>query len=78
MLGRDLIMYILQNNLENEPIFKDGSLLGMITADEAAIKLHVGLATIKAMYKLGHLDGVEINGNLYVVDNGDISLGKEA
>lgn len=66
MTGRDLIMYILANKLEDEPIYKDGMLVGLITADDAATKLGVGVATIHAWIELGLMDYVLI-GNQYFV-----------
>ena len=47
MTGRDLILYILENNLENEEVYKDGRLLGYMTIEEAAVKFNVGIETIK-------------------------------
>lgn len=47
MTGRDLILYILTNGLEDKPIYEDGKILGFLTATEAAEKFNVGLATIK-------------------------------
>lgn len=49
MTGRDLIVYILQNGLEDEPIFKeDGTITGFLTVGQAAEKANVGTATIYA------------------------------
>ena len=48
MTGRDLIIYILQNNLEDEDILKDGRFPGLLTIQEAAAKANVGVATINA------------------------------
>ena len=39
MTGRDLIVYILSNNLENEEVFKDGKFIGFIPAQEDIISL---------------------------------------
>ena len=36
MTGRDLIVYIMLNKLEDEQVFKDGKLLGFLTEAEAA------------------------------------------
>ena len=36
MTGRELIVYILQNHLEDEPIVNDGKILGLLTVEEAA------------------------------------------
>ena len=55
MTGRDLIIYILENRLENEQVFKDGKLLGFITVDEAALKFGVGPETIRLWCMLGVL-----------------------
>ena len=35
MTGRELILYILSNGLENEPVFKDGKFIGFMTEEEA-------------------------------------------
>ena len=69
MTGRDLIIYILENNLENEPVYKDGRLLGFLTVTEAAVKFKVGQSTIKALVERGRLQGIEIGGELYIPVN---------
>lgn len=69
MTGRDLIMCILANGLEDEPILKDGKLIGFMTVDEAAIKFDVGEATVHGWYNLGVLDGIEIGNVLYILMN---------
>ena len=66
MTGRDLIIYILQNGLENEPVFKDGKFIAFLTVDEAALKFHVGPETIKAWYELRVLNGVKIGETVYI------------
>lgn len=67
--GRDLILYILEHKLEDEPIFEGGVFLGFWDQNEAAIKFDVGVATIKAWYQVGMLPGIEINGIIYVPAN---------
>ena len=69
MTGRDLIIYILENHLENEPIYKDGSFIGFMTEADAAIKFGVGIATVKACVSEGILDGVYIGNKLYIPIN---------
>ena len=69
MTGRDYIMYILENNLEDEEIFKDGRLLGFMTEMEAAIKFEVGLATVRGWASLGHVPSVRIGDTLYIAAN---------
>lgn len=68
MTGRDLIIYILKNNLEDEPVFKDGSFIGFITDVEAAKKMNVGAATIHALIKENKLDSIAINSSVFVPD----------
>lgn len=69
MTGRDLIIYILANNLENEPVFKDGKFIGFVTAGEAAAKLDVGVATICAWVHQGWLDSVFVGNGIYIPAN---------
>lgn len=66
MTGRDLIIYILENKLEDELVFQDGKFIGFITVEEAAAKIDVGTATIKAMVDLNIIKGVYVNTALYV------------
>ena len=72
MTGRELIIYILSNGLEDEPIYEDGKILGFITATEAAEKFNVGLATIKVWINEGMLDGIRIGEELYIPANADL------
>jgi excisionase family DNA binding protein len=84
MTGRELIVYILQNNLEDEELFKDGKLLGYMTVSEAAATLKVGEATVRALIDLGAVSYVKINDLTYVsavdisehkaIDPGKVSL----
>lgn len=53
LLGRDLIIYILANNLENEPVFKDGELIGFESETKFAEKMNVGVATVRAWIDIG-------------------------
>lgn len=69
MTGRDLIMYILQNNLENEIVIKDGIFIWLMTEEEAAVKFGVGVSTVKAWYVCGMLDGTKIRDRLYFLRN---------
>lgn len=69
MTGRDLILYILENNLENEIVFKDGIFIGLMSEEEAAVKFNVGVSTIGVYNTLKMLDGIEINGRLYFLRN---------
>lgn len=69
MTGRDLIIYILENGLENEPVFKNGKFIGFVTADEVALKTNVGLATVHAWIHQDRLDSVVIKDGIYIPAN---------
>lgn len=69
MTGRDLIIYILSNNLENETIFKDGRFIGFLTVGEAAEKFDVGVETIRCWVEMGYLDGITFYNDLYIPSN---------
>ena len=65
MTGKELILYILQNNLENTIVLEDGFFTGFMTAEEAAVKFNVGVATIRAWYSCKMLKGTQIGDSLY-------------
>lgn len=65
MTGRDLIIYILQNNLEDEVVLEDGFFVGFMDEQEAAVKFGVGVWTIKVWYSIGALDGIRVGEKLY-------------
>ena len=65
MTGKDLIIYILQNNLENEDLFSDGRFLGLLNAEETAARFNVGTATVMLWYVTGMLDGMNIAGSIF-------------
>lgn len=69
MTGKELIMYILQNNLENEVVIKDGTFVWLMDENETAAKFNVGVATVKAWYVCGMLDGIKIGDKLYFLRN---------
>lgn len=66
MTGRDLIIYILENHLEDEVVFKDGKIPGFLSKTEAAVKFNVGIYTIRTWFDLGVIDGIELGGELYI------------
>lgn len=66
MTGRDLILYILTHGLEDEPVFENGRFIGFMTAEEAAVKMNVGVMTIRLWVGLGQLKGLTIGDALYI------------
>ncbi len=69
MTCRDLIVYILTNGLEDEPVFKDGKFVGFMTKEEAAVKLNTGIATIEALVGRDMLEGIQVNETVYIAAN---------
>lgn len=67
MTGRQLILYILENNLEDELVFKDGKFIGFMSLEEAAVRFNVGVATVKAWVDLGVIKGYTVNEGTYIL-----------
>lgn len=65
MTGKELIMYILQNNLENVTVLENGFFVGFMTEEEAAVKFNVGIETIRAWYNCKWIKGTQIGDALY-------------
>jgi hypothetical protein len=68
MTGRELILYILQNHLEDEPVVKNGRPLGLLTVPEMAAKLGVGASTIGAWVALDMMRVVRIGNTDFIPD----------
>lgn len=66
MNGRELIVYILENHLEDEPVFKDGTFIGFYSEDEFAAKMNVGIGTVQAWSELHIIHAVKIGDKLYI------------
>lgn len=77
MTGKEVILYILQNNLENEVILKDNFFFNCINEKEVAIKFEVGIATVKTWYERGLLPGVKL-GNSIFFSRDILEIDKEA
>lgn len=77
MTGRDLIVYILKNGLEDKPVIEDGRLVGFMTVEEAANKLGFGIHTIHTLVDLGLVDSVSIGDAVYIPDNTDVAASLE-
>jgi len=63
---RDLIIYILENNLLEEPVFKDSTFVGFVTDGDAAEKLKIGPASLKLMLDIYDVEHVNINGTIFI------------
>lgn len=69
MTGKDLILYILENDLENEQVFKDGVFIGFMSDEDAAAKFNVGVETIHVWLYLGIIKGATVNHRTFVFAN---------
>lgn len=69
MTGKDLILYILENDLENEQVFKDGVFIGFMSDEDAAAKFNVGVETIQVWLYLGIIKGAIVNHRAFVFAN---------
>ena len=66
--GKDLIIYILKNDLENENI-EYILTQTFLTKERVAIRLGVGVETVKTMAQLDLLPSIMINGELYIFND---------
>lgn len=66
MTGKDLIIYILQNDLVDKELFTEGRIPGFMTREEAAVKANVGLSTIDAWTRMKMIDYIFVVGGYYI------------
>ena len=67
MTGRELIMYILENHLEDEPVFQNGTFVGYVSDVKFAEILGVGVATVRAWIMMGRIkDAIMIGDVMFV------------
>lgn len=65
MTGKDLIIYILANNLENT-VVSDWPEWKLYTEEEAAVKFDTGINTIKALCATGKLKHLKLGETYYI------------
>lgn len=66
MTGRDLIIYILENGLEDKKVLDGGKILGFETLYGLAEKKDVGVETIFALCKMHDVPTVLINNRVCI------------
>lgn len=67
MTGRELIMYILENHLEDEPAFQNGTFVGYVPDVKFAEMLGVGVATVRTWIIIGRIkDAIMIGDVMFV------------
>lgn len=67
MKGRDLIIYILENHLEDVDVLSDLKNLGLYSVEEVAALNNVGKATVETWCNLGRFKYVTIDGRIYIL-----------
>lgn len=77
MTGKELIKYILDNDLENKPVFQNGTFVGYVTPEKFAERYDVGVATVKVWYSIGAVDGIMIGDRVFIADNSVPNMRKE-
>lgn len=66
MNGRELIIYIVENGLENVNLFSKEFFSFMLTIEQVAVKFNVGIATVKAWIQNGCLYAIKVDDVTYV------------
>lgn len=66
MTGRELIIYILANGLEDKPVIEDGKLIGHLNEETVAEDMDVGVATVRTWVKLGFIEGASLGEKVYI------------
>lgn len=67
MTGRELIMYILENHLEDEPVFQNGTFVGYVSDVKFAEMLGIGVATVRAWIMMGRIkDAIMIGDAMFI------------
>lgn len=68
MTGRELIIFILSNKLEDAVIFTDEELSKQfMTVEEAAVEFGVGVPTVETWIALGDIPKIVINGKTHIL-----------
>ncbi len=67
MTGRELVLYILENGLEEEEVIDaNGNPAGMMSPEEAAEKFEVSVSTVMAWLATGKIESFYISGTHYI------------
>ena len=70
MKGKDLILYILMNDLEEKNVIdENGVIIGFMTIEDAAIKYGVGVSTVRAWINEELIKGFRVADNILIPAN---------
>lgn len=71
MIGRELILYILENKLENEVVLRHGIFDNLLDIEGIALDLGVGEATVKTWCKYGMFDNTVLSKFILLKNGGN-------
>lgn len=66
MTGRELIIWILENGLEDKELLKDGEVYGFTSIDKAAVELEFGPTSVQSMMLAEGMSPHIIGGKMYI------------
>ncbi|MBQ0089526.1 MAG: helix-turn-helix domain-containing protein [Prevotellaceae bacterium] len=70
MTCRELMLIVLANHLEDEPLYSDnGILIGFMTVEDAAKRFNVDESTVLFWINNDLMEGIKSNGNVIVPVN---------
>ena len=72
MTGKELMMAIIENDMEDEDIFGDKGLFGflhvkLLPVEQVALRYRVGVETVHAWCLLGRMKEIRIGGKIYIL-----------
>lgn len=69
MTGRDIMMFILENHLEDVDLLNAEEIPNFVTVEKAAVNFGVGTAVVQAWLDKGMLDYVLIANRVFIPEN---------
>lgn len=83
LTGKDIILFILENNLVDKVLITKENLSNfLVDSDKVAEHFGVGIFTVKGLHDLGKIHGIKIDGDLYfpksiLETKGDFDFGQK-
>lgn len=66
MTCKELVVYILENDLLDRQVFEDGTFVGFVTYEDAAAELKLGPASMKVIMDVYEIESININGAIFL------------
>ena len=76
MTGKDLVLFILKNDLLDVEIDGTDTNSLFLTIEDAAVKLGVSTTSLQDMIKIGVVDYIEFNNEIYLYKNVSLTSNK--